>query len=348
MSETTPRMSATDAVPATMRHAAVPRPGGPDAIRIVDGPVPRPRPGEALIRVRAAGINRPDLLQRAGNYDPPPDASPLLGLEVAGSVAALGDGVTTLALGEDVTALVNGGGYAEFCTAPAGQCLPFPAGLDAVQAAALPENFFTVWSNVFTPEAEGGGALKPGETILVHGGTSGIGLAALQLAAALGARAIATAGTAEKCRAAERYGASAAIDRREDWPARVAELTGGRGCDVVLDVAGGPALAQNLACLGMDGRLVLIGFMAGAVAERVSLVPIAQRRLRITGSTLRPRTPAAKARIAAALRAHVWPLLEAGTVRPVIDGVFPLDEAAAAHARLESGAALGKIVLRMS
>ena len=336
------------AIPDRMRHAAVPVPGGPDAIRIVDGPVPHPAPGCVLIRVEAAGINRPDLLQRAGNYDPPAGASPILGLEVAGAVVALGAGVTSLAVGDEVAALVNGGGYAEFCVAPAGQCLPRPASYDAVRAAALPENLFTVWSNIFAPVEDGGAALRPGETILVHGGTSGIGLTALHLAAAFGMRAIATAGTAAKCRVAERHGAEAAIPRHEDWPARVAELTAGRGCDVVLDFAGGPAFARNIACLAADGRLVLIGFMGGPVAEQVKLVPIVQRRLHITGSMLRPRSAAAKARIAAALRAHVWPLLEAGGAAPVIDRVFPFAEAAAAHALLESGAPLGKLVLRMS
>ena len=337
----------SDTIPSAMRHAAVPVPGGPEAIRIVRGPVPQPGPGEVLIRVEAAGINRPDLLQRAGGYDPPPGASPWLGLEVAGRVAALGAGVTTRQRGEEVTALVNGGGYAEFCVAPAGQCLSFPRGYDAVRAAALPENLFTVWSNVFAAADAGGGALKPGETLLVHGATSGIGLTALHLASACGARAIAIAGSAAKCRMAERHGAFAAIERHEDWPARVAALTGGRGCDVVLDMAGGPALAQNLACLALDGRLVLIGFMAGAVAEHVSLVPILRGRLRITGSMLRPRSAGAKARIAAALRAHVWPLLEAGQAAPLIDRVFPFDEVVAAHALLESGAPLGKVMLTM-
>ncbi len=334
-------------IPDQMRHAAVPAPGGADAIRIVHGPVPRPAAGCVLIRVAAAGINRPDLLQRAGQYDPPPGASPILGLEVAGRVVALGEGVARLAVGDEVTALVNGGGYAEFCVAPAGQCLPWPAGYDAVRAAALPENLFTVWSNVFAPAEEGGAALRPGETILVHGGTSGIGLTTLHLASGLGARAIATAGTAEKCRAAERHGADAAISRHEDWPARVAELTDGRGVDVVPAVAGGAAFARNLACLATDGRLVLIGFMGGAVAERVPLTTIARRRLHVTGSMLRPRSAGAKARIAAALRAHVWPLLEAGAAAPLIDRVFPLAEAAAGHALLESGAPLGKVMLTM-
>ena len=337
-----------ETVATTMRFAAVPTPGGPEAIRIVEGPVPRPAPGEVLIRVEAAGINRPDLLQRAGSYAPPPGASPVLGLEVAGTVAAIGTDTSAFALGAKVTALVPGGGYAEYCVAPAGQCLSWPSGLDAVRAAALPENLFTVWSNIFAPASEGGAELRPGETILVHGGTSGIGLATLHLARGRGARARATAGTAAKCRVAERHGADVAIDRHEDWAARVGELTGGRGVDVVLDVNGGPFLGANLSCLATDGRLVLIGFMGGTTAHEVALWPITQRRLRITGSLLRPRPPAEKARIAAALRTHVWPLLEAGTVAPVIDRVYPLAEAAAAHAHLESGVPLGKVMLAMA
>ncbi len=332
-------------IPDTMRHASVSTPGGPEAIRVVEGPVPAPGPGEVLIRVAAAGVNRPDLLQRAGRYDPPPGASPILGLEVAGTVVACGAGVATPAPGDAVAALVNGGGYAEFCRAPASQCLPVPPGFDAVRAACLPETLFTVWSNVFAAASEGGAALRPGETILVHGGTSGIGLATLHLARLFGSRAIATAGTAEKCRAAEQHGAAAAIDRHADWPVLVRELTDGRGVDVVLDVAGGPALAGNLAVLAPDGRLVLIGFMGGPVAERVSLLPVLQKRLRITGSQLRSRSAAGKARIAAGLAAHVWPALLAADAWPPVDRIFGLAEAAAAHARAESGAGLGKIVL---
>lgn len=335
-------------IPARMRHVEVAEPGGPEAMRIVEGDVPAPRAGEVLLRVAAAGINRPDLMQRAGRYAPPPGASPILGLEVAGEVVATGDEVTTLATGDRVTALVNGGGYAEYCIAPAGQCLPIPAGFDAVRAAALPENFFTVWSNVFAPLAEGGAALAPGETILVHGGTSGIGLTALQLARAIGARAFSTAGTDAKCRAAEAHGATVAVNyRSEDWPARIEALTEGRGVDVVLDFMGAPYLAPNLRVLGQDGRLVLIGVAGGAVAEQVALWTILQKRLRITGSLLRPRHAAGKARIAAALAAHAWPLLEAGAVAPVIERVFPLAEAAAAHALLEAGTPIGKVMLRV-
>jgi NADPH2:quinone reductase len=328
-------------IPAAMTFIEAAGAGGPEVLRPATGPVPVPRPDEILIRVFAAGVNRPDVQQRLGRYPPPPGASPLLGLEVAGEVAAAGAAVTLWHPGDRVCALTNGGGYAEYCVAPATQALPWPRGYDALRAAALPETCFTVWANLFVL-----GRLAPGEAVLVHGGTSGIGVTALQLAKAFGATAYATAGSDEKVTACLALGADAAINyRTQDFLAEVQRLTGGRGVDVVLDMVGAPYFQRNLRALAMDGRLVLIAFLGGTKVEAVDLVPIMTRRLTVTGSTMRPRTTEQKAVLAASLRAQVWPLLDAGRCGPVIYQVFPLGQAAAAHALMESSAHIGKIVL---
>lgn len=317
------------------------KPGGPEALTPVERPDPRPAAGEVLIAVAAAGVNRPDVLQRRGGYPPPPGASDIPGLEVAGTIAAVGDGVDAWRVGDRVCALVAGGGYATRCVAPAPQCLPVPAPLDFVAAAAVPETFFTVWTNVFER-----GRLAAGETALLHGGTSGIGTTAIQLAAARDARVFATAGTDEKCRACEELGAERGINyRTEDWVAIVKERTGGRGVDLVLDHIGGSYFERNMAALAVDGRLVQIGIMGGVAPATIDLGAVLRRRLTITGSTLRPRTVAEKGAIAAALRREVWPLFESGRVRPVVYRTFPLTEAAAAHRLMESSEHIGKIVL---
>ena len=329
------------AVPATMTVVGTAGPGGPEVLRLVQTPVPTPGPADILIRVAAAGVNRPDIQQRLGKYPPPPDASPVLGLEVAGMVAALGADARGFALGDRVCALVNGGGYAEYCVAPATQCLPWPAGYDAVRAAALPEAYFTVWANLF-----GHGRLASGESALIHGGTSGIGVTAIQLAVAFGATAYATAGSDEKCAACEKLGAAHAINyRTADFANEIARLTDRRGVDVVLDMVGAPYTARNLRCLARDGRLVQIAFLEGSKVENLDLMPIMLRRLTVTGSTMRPRTAAEKGEIADALRTHVWPLLEAGRCGPVIHAVFPIDLVADAHRLMESSAHIGKIML---
>ena len=328
--------------PTEMRHIAY-VPGGPEGMTIATGPVPQPAPGEVLIRVQAAGVNRPDVQQRKGAYPPPPGASPLLGLEVAGEIVAV-NGTSAYAVGDRVCALANGGGYAEYCTAPTGQCLPWPTGYDAVRAGAVPETYFTVWANLFDI-----GRLQPGERMLVHGGTSGIGVTAIQLAHEFGSTVYATAGSAEKCDAILRLGADAAINYRdEDFAARVKELTGGAGVNVVLDMVGASYLARNLRCLAMDGRLVLIAFLGGAKAENVDLTTIMTRRLTVTGSTMRPRTAAQKAAIADALRAKVWPVLDAGRCGPLVHEVFPLERAADAHRLMESSTHVGKIMLKVA
>lgn len=315
-------------------------PGAPDVLKPVDRPTPTPSPDDVLIRVAAAGVNRPDTMQRQGRYPPPPGASDIPGLEVAGTVESVGEGVTTWRPGETVCALVAGGGYAEYCVAPAVQCLPVPSGLSLVEAAALPETFFTVWTNVFER-----GALEAGETALIHGGTSGIGTTAIQLAAAFGARVFATAGSDEKCRACERLGAVRGLNyRAEDFVAAIKTLTDGRGVDLILDIVGGDYVDRNLHALAIGGRLVQIGLQGGAQAT-IDLSCILGRRLTITGSTLRPRSPAEKGAIASALRQHVWPLLEQGRVKPVIHRTFPLTEASEAHRLLESSEHIGKIVL---
>lgn len=326
-----------------MNCIEIARPGGPEVLVPTERPAPVPGPDEVLIRVVAAGVNRPDILQRSGAYPPPPGASDLPGLEVSGTIAALGAEVRDWRVDDRVCALVSGGGYAEMCVAPAGQCLPVPSSVDLVSAAGIPETFFTVWSNVFER-----GRLVAGETVLVHGGTSGIGTTAIQLAVARGATVLATAGSDQKCRACEDLGAAQAINyRTADFVDAVRVLTDGRGVDLVLDMVGGSYVARNLSSLAIDGRLVQIGLMEGESSAVVDFRRILGRRLTITGSTLRPRTVAEKARIAAALRVEVWPLVERGKVRPVVDRVLPLRDAAEAHRYMESSQHVGKILLRV-
>ena len=329
-----------DALPASMTAIEIVKPGKPEVLVPTTRPVPRPAAGELLVRVAAAGVNRPDVLQRKGAYNPPPGTTDIPGLEIAGTVVALGDGVAGWQVGDGVTALVAGGGYAEYCVAPAPQCLPVPRGHDMVRAAALPETFFTVWTNVFER-----GRLQPGESLLVHGGSSGIGTTAIQLGRAFGSRVFATAGSPEKCAACVKLGADQAIDyRREDFVAAIQAATGGKGVDVILDMVGGDYISRNLACLAVEGRLVQIAFLSGSKQE-IDILPLMMKRLTLTGSTLRPRTVAQKGAIAAALKTRVWPLLEAGTVAPVIHATFPLAQAAEAHRLMESSAHIGKIVL---
>jgi NADPH2:quinone reductase len=315
--------------------------GGPEVLAPATGPVPAPAADEVLIRVEAVGVNRPDVAQRSGKYPPPPGASPILGLECAGEVVALGGDVHGFAVGDKVCALTNGGAYAEYCAAPAAQVLPWPAGFDALRAAAIPETYFTVWANLF-----GHGRLAAGETVLVHGGTSGIGVTAIQLAVAFGAKAITTAGSDAKCAEALRFGAAHAVNyRTHDFAEEVKRLTDGKGVDVVLDMVGAPYFGRNLRCLRLDGRLVLIAFLGGEMAENLDLRPIMLKRLTVTGSTMRPRATAQKGEIARALREKVWPLLEAGRAMPHIHATFPLAEAARAHALMESSQHVGKIML---
>lgn len=315
-------------------------PGGPEVLVPVERPTPQPAAGDVLIRVAGAGVNRPDVLQRRGKYPPPPGASDIPGLEVAGTIDAIGAGVPGWHVGDEVCALVTGGGYAQYCVAPALQCLTVPRGLDLTEAAAIPETFFTVWTNVFDR-----GRLQPGESILIHGGSSGIGTTAIQLARALGSRVLATAGSAEKCTACERLGAERCINYRDtDFVTAVKDLTGGRGVDVVLDMVAGEYVPRNLEVLAMEGRLVQIGTLGGPKAE-INVGVIMQRRLTFTGSTLRARPIADKAIIAAAVRDHAWPLLESGAVKPIVHATFPLRDAAAAHRLMESSTHIGKIVL---
>ena len=320
------------------------RPGGPDTLRPVERPIPEPGIGEVLVRVHAAGVNRPDILQRLGKHPPPAGASDIPGLEISGIVERVGpfvEGETCrFRPGDQVCALVTGGGYAEYAVAPSRQCLPPPAGLNLVHAAAVPETYFTVWTNLLQQNM-----LRTGETILVHGGSSGIGTTAIQLAKAFGATVFATAGTDEKCAACEKIGAAAALNYRAgDFVEAIATITGNRGVNVILDIVGGEYLERNLRSLAVEGRLIQIGLLGGATA-RVNLAAIMQRRLTITGSTLRSRSVAEKAAIARDLEAHVWPLLSSGTVRPIVQATFPLSEAAEAHRLLESGGVIGKVVL---
>lgn len=330
-------------LPEHMVAIEIEAPGGPEVLRPVERPLPRPRAGEVLIAVAFAGVNRPDCMQRAGRYAPPPDASDLPGLEVAGRVVAAGAGVDTPRVGDGVCALTNGGGYAEYCAVPATQCLPVPAGLGLDRAAALPENFFTVWTNVFDR-----GRLGAGETLLVHGGASGIGTTAIQLARAFGARVVATVGSPEKAAVCRELGAARVVEYRdEDFVAAVAEFTGGEGADVILDMVGGDYIARNLRALAIEGRLVQIAFLRGSTAE-IDLAPLMLRRQTLTGSTLRPQSAAAKGAIARSLHAHVWPLLEAGTVAPVVHATFPLEAAGRAHATMEANENIGKLVLQVA
>ncbi|WP_343725324.1 NAD(P)H-quinone oxidoreductase [Herbaspirillum huttiense] len=325
-----------------MRAIEIKQFGGPEVLQACERPVPELKAGEVLIKVHAAGVNRPDVFQRTGNYPVPPGASDLPGLEVAGEIVAGDLGDSGFKLGDLVCALVQGGGYAEFCAAPLAQCLPVPKGLSALEAAALPENYFTVWSNVFDR-----GQLSGEETLLVQGGSSGIGVTAIQIARALGHRVFATAGSADKCRACEELGAERAINyKTEDFEAVVKELTDGRGVNVILDMVGGDYLPREIKSLADDGRLVFIAQLGGSKGE-LDMGQVMRRRLTITGSTLRPRPIAFKAAIAANLRQHVWPLIEAGKIKPVIHHRFPLEQAAQAHAMMESSAHIGKIMLEL-
>ncbi len=329
-------------LPQTMQAIDPAEPGGPEVLRLVERPVPQPGPGEVLIRVAAAGVNRPDVLQRQGNYPPPPGAPSIPGLEVAGTIAALGEGVDTLSVGEKVCALLAGGGYAEFATVAAGQCLPVPDGLEMYEAAALPETLFTVWTNLFERAFA-----SQGDTVLVHGGTSGIGTTAIALGKLFGLTVIVTCGDARKCARALELGADHAIDYREqDFVEEVRRITDGRGVAIVLDMVGGDYVPRNIACLAEDGRHVSIAVQRGAHAT-VPLFEIMRRRLTLTGSTLRPRDAAFKSLVADEIHRHVWPHVEAGRLRPVIDQIYPLGEAAAAHARMEAGDHVGKIVLTL-
>ena len=329
-------------IPTEMRAVEIKQPGGPEVLVPTRRPVPQPAKGEVLIKVAAAGVNRPDILQRQGAYAPPPGTTDLPGLEVAGEVVAAGPDTPRWKVGDRVAALVAGGGYAEYCAAPAPQCLPIPGKLSMIEAAALPETFFTVWTNVFER-----GHLQAGETFLVHGGSSGIGTTAIQLASRFGARVFATAGSAEKCYKCRELGASVAIDyKTEDFVKVIERETGGKGVDLILDMVGGDYINRNLQCLAVDGRLVQIAFLKGAKAE-INFANVMIKRQTITGSTLRPRSVAQKGAIAQALEEKVWPLVAAGEVRPQIHATFPLEQAADAHRLMETSAHVGKIVLTL-
>jgi putative PIG3 family NAD(P)H quinone oxidoreductase len=327
-------------IPATMRAIDPASPGGPEVLTLAERPVPQPGPDEVLIRVAAAGVNRPDVLQRMGMYPPPPGAPSIPGLEVAGEVVAVGAGVPEELIGQPMCALLAGGGYAEYAVAPHGQCLPIPHALSMIEAAAMPETLFTVWTNLFER-----GYASEDDTVLVHGGTSGIGTMAIALCNLFGVRVIVTAGSDEKCAAAQGLGADVAINyRTQDFVARIREETGGAGCAVVLDMVGGDYVARNLQCLADDGRHVSIAVQGGAMAT-IPVFEVMRRRLTLTGSTLRPRDAAFKALVADELARTVWPHVEAGKLKPVIDRSYPLAEAAEAHRRMEGGEHVGKIVL---
>jgi putative PIG3 family NAD(P)H quinone oxidoreductase len=328
------------AVPPDMKYVAAREPGPPEVLALAEAATPVPKPDEVLIEVAYAGVNRPDCIQRAGNYPPPPDASPIIGLEVAGTVAAAGDGVTAWRVGDQVCALTPGGGYAEYCAAPAAWCLPFPTGLSALEAASLPENYFTVWNNLFDRVR-----LQAGETVLIHGGSGGIGLAAIQLAHAIGARAITTVGSADKAAFCKAIGADHAVNYREqDFAAEVAAITAKRGVDVILDMVGGDYIEKNLKSLALEGRMAIIAFLQGSRVT-VDWRHIMMKRRTVTGSTLRASPAARKAELAQSLRDKVWPLFATGKIKPVIHRVFPLREAADAHRLMESSAHIGKIML---
>lgn len=330
-------------VPSTMKFVDHGAGGAPDILKMAEGPVPSPAAGEVLVKVAYAGVNRPDCLQRSGSYPPPPGASPILGLEVSGEVVAQGSGVSKWSIGDRVCALVNGGGYAEYVCVPEGQALPIPPGRSMLEAGGVPENYFTVWTNVFER-----GHLGAGETLLVHGGSSGIGLTAIQMAKAAGATVYTTVGNAEKAAFCAGVGADAVINYREqDFVAEVATLTQKRGVDMILDMVGGDYIARNLRCLAVEGRLVQIAFLQPSKVE-VDWVTLMVKRLSFTGSTLRPRSAADKAAIAEALRTQIWPRMAEGKVLPHIHKVFDLSEAAAAHALMESSAHIGKIMLRVA
>lgn len=323
-----------------MKAVEISKPGGPEVLVLVDRPMPEPQAGEVLIKVSAAGINRPDVFQRKGNYPAPPGASDLPGLEVVGEIVSGDAEAAGLSVGQKVCALLAGGGYAEYCVAPAAQCLPVPAGLSDVEAAGLPETYFTVWSNVFDR-----GRLSAGETLLVHGGASGIGTTAVQLATAMGHKVYATAGSDERARAVEGLGAVLGINyRTQDFVEEIKKATDGRGVDVVLDMVAGDYINRDISCLADDGRIVIIALLGGAKAT-IDCSALMRRRLTVTGSTLRPRPVAFKAEIAQALKAKVWPLLEAGRIRPIVHATFPLAQACDAHAMMDAGEQIGKIVL---
>lgn len=329
-------------LPKDMTLIEITQPGGPEVLQPRQAPVPVAGAGEVLIRVHAAGVNRPDALQRAGKYPLKPGMNPIPGLEVAGEVVAVGAGVSDFIVGDNVCALTNGGGYTQYCAVPASQALPIPEGMDWVQAAAIPETFFTVWANLF----DMGGASK-GQRALIHGGTSGIGTTALMLCREFGVKAFATAGSEEKCAAIRKLGAEAINYRDQDFVQVIQEKTAGKGVNVVLDIMGGSYLNPNIAALGMEGRLVMLGFLGGAHAKDVDLLAIMAKRAIVTGSLLRSRTKEEKASIAEQLREYVWPVLTAGRCLPMIDQVYPLNEAAQAHARMEAGDHIGKIVLQV-
>ncbi|WP_122700531.1 NAD(P)H-quinone oxidoreductase [Pseudomonas viridiflava] len=330
-------------LPNDMTRIEITEPGGPEVLQARRVPLPTVAEGQVLIRVHAAGINRPDALQRAGKYPMKPGMDPIPGLEVAGEVVALGPGVTRFAVGDRVCALTNGGGYAEYCAVPAGQTLPVPDGVDWVQAAAIPETFFTVWANLF-----GLGGAKAGQRVLIHGGTSGIGTTALMLCREFGIEAFATAGSPEKCAAISKLGGQPINYREEDFAKVIAEKTADQGVNVILDIMGGSYLNGNISALAMDGRLVMLGFLGGARANDIDLLAILGKRAVVTGSLLRARTAAEKAAIAGQLQEHVWPALSAGRCLPIIDKVYPLADAAQAHARMEGGDHIGKIVLQVA
>jgi len=326
-------------LPETMACIEIAEPGGAEVLQTATRPAPRPSTGEVLVKVAAAGVNRPDIIQRQGNYRPPPGITDIPGLEIAGTVVAVGDGVADWAVEDTLCALVAGGGYAEYCVAPAPQCLPVPHGLDMVEAAALPETFFTVWTNVFERAA-----LQPGETLLVHGGSSGIGTAAIQIASRLGSRVMATAGSDEKCAACRDLGAERAVNYRDEDFVAAAKEFGAKGVNVILDMVGGDYVARNIAALAPDGRLVNIAFLKGSKVE-VDLLPVMLKRLTLSGSTLRPQSVERKGTIAHALKEQVWPLLEQGAIKPVVHATFPLAQAADAHRLMESSTHIGKIML---
>lgn len=328
------------ALPTEMRFIDLPQPGAPEAMILATGSLPVLKPGDLLVRVEAAGVNRPDIAQRTGSYPPPPGASPILGLEVAGEVVALGHGTQGFLVGDKVCALANGGGYAEYCAVPASQTLPWPKGYDAIRAAALPETFFTVWANLFMMAG-----LKAGETVLIHGGSSGIGTTAIQLAKAIGATVFTTVGNEEKAEACRSLGATRAINyRTEDFAAVIKAETRG-GVDVILDMIAAAYFERNLASLAKDGRLSIISLLGGAIVEKANLAPIMVKRLHLMGSTMRPRTAAEKQEIRDQLRDEVWPLLEAGQVAPVIHETFDFEDVADAHRLMESSDHIGKIML---
>ena len=327
-------------IPNQMNFIEIFKPGGCDVLSLATGPLPTPGPGEVLIKVAAAGVNRPDVMQRQGKYNPPPGASPVPGLEVAGTVVALGPDCTKVGLQDNVCALVSGGGYSEYCVAPAIQCLPIPSPVTLIQAAGIPETYFTVWANVFQK-----GGLRSGETVLIHGGSSGIGTTAIQLAKCFGATVVPTAGSQEKCQVCEQLGATRSINyRQEDFVEVVSELTKGRGVELILDMVGGSYVERNIKALAVEGRLLQIAFLQPSKIS-IDLMPIMLKRLIFTGSTLRPRTVVQKGAIANELFDKVWPLLESAQVRPIVHKTFPLALAADAHRLMESSAHIGKIIL---